>query len=62
MNWLSGKFSFNRIKELVDDLNDLDVKQIKHVIDKVSLNEEQANQGYQSIDKLVNELSTFDSL
>ncbi|KAF0976699.1 hypothetical protein FDP41_003994 [Naegleria fowleri] len=34
---VSGKYSFNRIKELVEELNGMDIKQLKHLVDKKSL-------------------------
>ncbi|KAG2388552.1 hypothetical protein C9374_000716 [Naegleria lovaniensis] len=31
---VSGHYSFNRIKELVEELNGMDIKQLKHLVDK----------------------------
>jgi len=57
---IGGKYSFNKIRDLVLELLDLDVAQLKHKIEIVHAGKsEEIEEGFALIDQLVGELQLF---
>ncbi|EFC47038.1 predicted protein [Naegleria gruberi] len=56
---ISGKANFNMIKQVVADLNLMDLKQLVHRVDNLG---KDVDKGKEKIDLLINELSIFNSV